>query len=254
MMPTPSHVPAFPAMPLDAMGSLAAGSNAADRPATAVPGTFDGLSGETRAEFLAQVAHELRTPLTTLNAALGLMRRRIDAPETDPMVVHLFGLARSGTERLMALVEDWLDVAAMDAGSFQLARAAVTPGTLADAATERLRAAAGRRGVTIAATVASTRPVLADRARLERVLVHLLERALVAAPAGGTVTLHADDDGTFVRIAVVHTGQRRADDVPDGMAGLGLTLCRAIVERHGGTLCVGAGEDARRTSCRIPAA
>lgn len=249
-MQTPStDHPAVAGMPVDAawLGGIA-------------PRATTASGGPAGPAFLAQVAHELRTPLTTLNAALGLMRRRIDGPEADPQVAHLFGLARSGTERLMTLVEDWLDLAALEGGTFSLARGIVPAGVLLEGAVQQVEAAAGRRDVRLVVHVATTRALDADAPRLQRAIVHLLDRAVLATAPGRELQVTIADTADGVRIAVSGTTAPLSTSAPGGAVGvagaatladhgdpraaIAVLVCREIVARHGGMLAIaGAGGD-----------
>lgn len=226
---------------------------------------------EARAAFLSQVAHELRTPLTTVRGALQLMRGRVADTAADPAVEQLFGLAQNGTDRLLGLVEDWLDLAALDAGTLQLAGGAFSADEVVHAIVERVRPLAARRGVALDVRVSATRAIAGDRARLGRVLGHLLDNALAFAPASSTVVVTAGDgeeDATVVvtiedagpgipaaqldRVAqpfVTHPmpGRRTTAGI-----GLGLPLCRAVVERHGGHLLLESAPGRTRVSCTLP--
>ncbi|MFL5582618.1 MAG: ATP-binding protein [Gemmatimonadaceae bacterium] len=222
-----------------------------------------------QASFVSLLGHELRTPLTTLRGALGLMKAPLgDADHRS----ELLRLALSGAERLQALVEDWLDLADADAGRLCLMRGRLAPADVVGAAAERARGGAERRRVCLTSEVRTERALWADGARLGRVLNHLLENAVSAAPRGTAVSLLAEDApcggvrltvrdegpgipaaeleavfGPFVRLDT--PGWQRA-----GGLGVGLALCRALIEQHGGL--VGADSAPGRTVvwCDLPSA
>lgn len=217
--------------------------------------TFDGMLAriedafERQRRFTGDAAHELRTPLS-------LLRSRVDLALAHPRPAEDYrGVLTEFTadlERLTGLVATLLTLARADAGRllvdpapFDLAETAAAvldqyvPG--AEAATVRLRAET------------SPTPLVADEDLFVQALVNLLDNALASTPAGGTVAvgcrredrlahLWVEDTGVgiaaehharvFDRFYRVDPGRTRAR----GGAGLGLAICRAIADAHGGTI------------------
>ncbi|GAA2706344.1 hypothetical protein Apa02nite_069810 [Actinoplanes palleronii] len=214
----------------------------------------------TRDEYIALVGHDLRTPLTLVQSYAEMMRDDPDmsAADRDDMleVVH----RRSGD--LQVLIEKLLDVAGTRNGHITLQPRLVNLADLARAAAEQAERTSSR--VTIDVNSPARVMINGDPGRLRNVVDELLHNALTWAPAGTVVgiTAHADDHTAV--LAVTNVGTRIPADeharifdlfyrtentlhrgIPGN--GLGLTLARAIVEQHGGTITVSEPEEATTT-------
>jgi PAS domain S-box-containing protein len=209
-------------------------------------------SARMKAAFLDIAAHELRTPITILSLVLQLYE---DTVKDDGTIgaVELARL-REPVDRLSRLVVELLNVARLERGMVVLQRRPTDVRTLVDTVVAEFRLLAPARDVRV---TTPDEPVVADvdPVRLNQVIANLLDNARKYAPAG-PIEVHLDATPTSVRIAVVDHGpgiaagsldglfeafsRGHADLVDDGTSGLGLGLsvCKGIVELHGGHIDV----------------
>jgi signal transduction histidine kinase len=204
--------------------------------------------------FLANMSHELRTPL---NAVIGLAD--LIMLERDPLVdrqrEYLNGIASSG-RHLLALVNDVLDLAKIEAGKQELSLQAIRIHEAIEEGMAAILPLAKSRGVMLEpATIVAVPAVRADATRLRQILYNLISNAVKFTNRHGTVRIRARRDGDRVSIAVKDTGIGIAPsdlsrlyrtfeqltlpsgDRPAG-TGLGLALTKRLVEMHGGTIDV----------------
>lgn len=203
-------------------------------------------------DFLAMVSHELRTPL---NFILGFGTLLEDGVQ-GPLTPQQFGSVRrivEGTERMVGLVDDLLEITRIRAGKLEIRPAAERLAPLVDEVLAGLGVLAERNGIALSGEVPATAAGWFDRARIAQVLTNLIGNALKFTPSGGRVCVRAihRDDG--LRIEVRDTGPGIPEDArqrifekfeqldmsptrPRGGIGLGLAIARGIVEGHGGRL------------------
>ena len=205
-----------------------------------------------RDQFLSVASHELRTPLTALKGQIQLAARRIQRGTAEG-VPELVRQADQQVERLTGLVRDLLDVSRIAAGGFVIERDPVALGALVQRAVDLERATAPNHPIELEMPV-DTPTILADRERLEQVLVNLIENARKYSPntkpihvrvgvGDGNVTISVQDYG----VGIPHEDQRRiferfhrAGNVDRNVSGLGLGLyiAQQIVQAHVGELTV----------------
>ncbi|MFB3820033.1 MAG: ATP-binding protein [Candidatus Methylomirabilales bacterium] len=212
-----------------------------------------------KSEFLAMVSHDLKTPLSTIRCGLEMLANPQLPAAARERILHT---AVQGTERLGRMVSDLLDSARIEAGKLELHPALLDVEEVLRRTADRFRGVAVDRSVQLLVEVPGKLPRLgADPARLDQVLENLLSNAVKAVGAGGRVVLAA-------RAARAGDVQMALGDVPpqspgveltvadDGPgippehlahvfekfyragggegAGLGLYICKALVEEHGG--------------------
>ena len=204
-----------------------------------------------RSEFVLRASHELRTPVTGMHMAFGLFleRARFDpqSRETD-----LLNTVNEEMQRLMQLINDLLNFSRYQNGMQKLTLTPCDLGQMLEDARARFAEPATARNIELLVELQQPLPVLsADQVQLERVLDNLLDNALRHTPSGGQIRLQARRHGERVIISIEDNGEGIAYSQQGrifepfvqvgrkkGGAGLGLALCKEIVQLHGGRIGV----------------
>lgn len=202
-----------------------------------------------RRELIANVSHELKTPLTAVKGFLELLESDHLTPAQRD---EFLGLMSHEVVRLERLIAEQLELARLDSGAMPLDRQQVDLGELAEEVCASRRHLGELAGVDIAASLPPEPVVIdADPARVEQILLILLDNALKHTPPGGKITVGVGagrDDGTLsVRdtgVGISYDAQEfifdrfyRADASREGQgAGLGLSIARGLAEAHGGEI------------------
>jgi signal transduction histidine kinase len=221
-----------------------------------------------KSDFLSTVSHELRTPLTSVMGFAKLIKKKQEEvifpalTSDDPKVVKSVAQVRdnlniivSESERLTALITDVLDIAKMDSGKIEWKSEPVAPADIINRATAATSSLFDKKGIALEKDIDPDLPTLVgDGDRLMQVMINLLSNAVKFTDAG-SVTCRAKRSAQGVRISVMDSGIGIApehheavfekfrqignilSDKPGG-TGLGLPICREIVEHHGGRIWV----------------
>ena len=212
-------------------------------------------SDRLRRQMLADVSHELRTPLTSMLGYLDTLRMPNMPIDAETRERYLATIDRE-TRRLDRLVRDLLDLARLqnDAGSLQVRLFAIQQ--VFKPVIERHEQEAGARGIVVRVSIADEADqVLADPDRIEQVIENLFANALAHTPDGGAIELSATAGAGSIVLTVADSGRGIPEEhLPhvferfykvdqsrtSGKAGsgLGLSIAKAIVERHLGMMHV----------------
>ena len=204
-----------------------------------------------RSEFVLRASHELRTPVTGMHMAFGLFRERAHFAK-DSREADLLDTVNEEMQRLMQLINDLLNFSRYQNGLQKLTLAPCSIEDLLDQARARFAGPAEEQGIDLLVEVQGPLPRLqADQPQLDRVLDNLIDNALRHTAAGGQIRLQARRHGERVIISVEDNGEGIAYGQQGrifepfvqvgrkkGGAGLGLALCKEIVQLHGGRMGV----------------
>ena len=219
-----------------------------------------------RSALLRSVSHDLRTPLATIRAVATDLHG--DAPFEPAARQELLGLVIDEVERLDRIVANLLSMSRIEAGAFLPDRQSVDIGELVEDCTQRLSRVLER--VRVETDVAPDLPLIdLDYSQIDQVLSNLLENAARHSPDGSVVDVvvrqvpaeraggapeseRRADPPSLLRVQVVDHGSGMAPELREHLfepfasatgsnsSGVGLAICRSIVEAHGGT--IGAAE------------
>ena len=217
-----------------------------------------------RADFLGMVSHELRAPLAAIKGSAATLLG--DPDELDPAERHEFHrVIEEQADQMRGLIGDLLDAGRIEAGTLSVSPEPSEVAALVERARSTFLSAGGRHSVLIDLPPDLPR-VLADRRRMVQVLNNLLSNAARHSPDAAPIRIEAEHDGVHVSVSVMDEGRgvepqrlphlfRRYaltgdDERPAAGTGLGLVICRGLVEAHGGRIRAesgGAGQGARFT-------
>ncbi|MDQ6725887.1 MAG: DUF4118 domain-containing protein [Actinomycetota bacterium] len=211
-----------------------------------------------RSALLRSVSHDLRTPLATIRAVTSDLRA--GATYDDATRDDLLDLVGDEAERLDRIVANLLSLSRIEAGALQPDRQAVS---LEELVTERVRRLSPLfRRVRVQVDMAADLPLVdADYSQLDQVITNLLENAARHSPQGSTVLIGARRRGGMVELWVADEGVgvatfdrsrifepfRRGEG--SSSSGVGLAICKAIVEAHGGAIEVQANSGGGAKFC-----
>jgi signal transduction histidine kinase/HAMP domain-containing protein len=201
-----------------------------------------------RRDLVANVSHELKTPLAAIKGLLELLQGAgVDRAHRE----EFLGLMKVESDRLERLVEEQLQLARLDSGAIPLERERFDLDALVDGVVASRLPLAEAAGVTLRARNDGIATVDADPARVEQILLILLDNALRHTPAGGSITVSSRRGREEARLEVADTGEGipvedlpfvfdrfyRGDPSREGRsAGLGLAIARGLAEAHGGRI------------------
>ncbi|MDX9666159.1 KinB sensor domain-containing domain [Pseudomonas sp. P5_152] len=204
-----------------------------------------------RSEFVLRASHELRTPVTGMHMAFGLFRERAHFAE-DSRETDLLDTVNEEMQRLMQLINDLLNFSRYQNGLQKLTLAPCNIDDLLEQAQGRFLERAHEQGIELLVEIQTPLPRLqADQLQLERVLDNLIDNALRHTSEKGQIRLQARRHGERVIVSVEDNGEGIAYGQQGrifepfvqvgrkkGGAGLGLALCKEIVQLHGGRMGV----------------
>ena len=217
--------------------------------------TVAEIANRAKSDFLAYMSHELRTPLNAIIGFSEITQSQSFGPVGNQKYVEYAADINQSGLHLLAIINDVLDLSAIEAEKLELSTEQVGLATLAKIAKQFLSRRAIDEGVRIINTVGMETPlIMADKRRVKQILINLLSNAVKFTPRDGTVTISAglEADGCMA-LVIADTGVGMDESEiaealePFGQAdstlsrkfegtGLGLPLSKRLVEAHGGTL------------------
>jgi len=159
-----------------------------------------------KSELLANMSHELRTPLNAIIGFSSTMMSQMFGPLSAKYVEYATDINRSG-EHLLELINDILDVSAIEAGKVELSEARINILETVEAVLTLIRHRAEKEEVALRVHLADNLPDLwADRRRIKQILLNLLSNSVKFTPSGGEVTLSVTEEAGSVVVRVADTG------------------------------------------------
>ena len=203
-----------------------------------------------KSEFLSRMSHDLRTPLNAIMGFAQLLDLDGLAPDQADSVHHVL----RGGEHLLSLITEVLDISRIESGHLTLSLEPVAVAEALEHALDLIRPMAGKRRITLRADAPRGLYVLADRQRLNQILLNLLSNAVKYNREGGTAAMRASGDSDTVRISVADTGagipleklalmftpfeRLGAEQTSIEGTGLGLALAKRLAAEMKGSLTV----------------
>jgi signal transduction histidine kinase len=201
--------------------------------------------------FLSHVSYELRTPLTDIIGFAEMLMLPSIGPLNSKQSEYL-GDIRTSSTKLLAIINDIIDLATIDAGGLELKIAPVSVSEVVEAAELGVRDRLTKARISLDIQVApDLEMVMADRQRMTQILFHLLSNAIGFSPENSVITLSCRREDSLVSFAVQDSGvgipeeyqasvfgrfESRSHGSKHRGAGLGLAMVKSLVELHGGQI------------------
>ena len=218
---------------------------------------------QTRSEFVSLVSHQIRAPLTNMRGAAARMQTQCGA--INPTCSRMFIILEQQAERLERLVQDVLNASRVEANDLKLQLEPISMLPIVQQVVDQVRARGGQRPFNV-----PPKPglpfVYADRDRVAEVLMNLIDNADKYSPPGGEIAIEVQADQTEVKVAVRDHGRGlppadlervfdkfyrsdNSDAQPVYGYGLGLFVCRRLVEAQGGRIWAENAPDGGAVFC-----
>jgi PAS domain S-box-containing protein len=214
-----------------------------------------------KSAFLATMSHELRTPLNSIIGFTGVLMRGLAGPLNDEQIKQL-GMARESANRLLALINDVLDISKIEAGQLEVIRTPLDIRVIIESVLRSVAPHAHKKGLALSAAIGpEVGTIVSDRRRVEQILLNLLSNG-VKFTERGEVRLECRVRGAFLETSVCDTGigipaedmdrlfkpfqqlETGLDRRHEG-TGLGLSICQNLTRLLGGSIqaesALGAG-------------
>jgi PAS domain S-box-containing protein len=206
-------------------------------------------ANQVKSQFLAMVSHDLRTPLTSIKGFASTLLA--DDVEWDiPSYRRFIEIIDHESDKLRAFIDDLLDVALLQRGEFPVIQASLHMAELLREAQSQLQLLVSKH--TLVLDVPDTLPPIhADKGRIVQVLTNIVDNSAKHSPAGTPIILSARQQGAWVEFRVTDSGKGIPPDKRESVfeafyqlqsgkkgVGLGLAICKGIVEAHGGRIWV----------------
>jgi len=226
------------------------------------------FANRTKTAFLANMSHELRTPLNAIIGFSEIMTlAAVGKVENPTHLSYIHDIHDAGTH-LLAVINDILDVARVEAGELEVSDNEIDIGLLTQNSIDMVWAQAQKAGIKIELNMPDDFPMLrADRTRVKQVLLNLVINAVKFSNSGGLVNVTSSMDRDRIQISVSDNGIGIAEDDLQGIfepftqvhdvfsrphegSGLGLSLVKSMMELHGGSIVIDS-EPGRGTTATL---
>ncbi|MFZ2836670.1 MAG: GAF domain-containing sensor histidine kinase [Candidatus Saccharimonadales bacterium] len=206
---------------------------------------------EAKDEFVSMASHQLRTPLTSVKGYIDMVLEG-DAGEISDMQKHLLGEAFTSSERMVHLINDFLNVSRLQTGKFMIDRRQIDLASVIRQEVDGLRTTAGQRKLTLTYDTPASFPLLyLDEGKMRQVVMNFIDNAIYYSKEDTTITVSLSTEADVLTFTVKDTGIGvpvdeqaqlfskfyRASNArkqrPDG-TGVGLYLAKKVIVAHGG--------------------
>ena len=207
---------------------------------------------ELKTDFISNITHELMTPMTAIKGFTELIKDETLGSINDEQEKSL-GVIFRNSDRLINLIEKLLHVTHLENDLMELHKEAISVNNIISKAVEDVRPQADAKRMTVIESTAPLPEITGDNEKLYVVITNLLVNAIKFTPNNGRITINSEDEGDYIHISVKDTGIGiHADKLSSifnrfyqvdgsssrkyGGTGIGLSLCKAIVKKHNGSI------------------